>query len=437
VSGIINWTILEEAVASYRLDRSEMRNTAQRFQQEMDLALAGKNSSLKMLPSFLAAPSGHERGNYTAIDLGGSNLRVMQIELLGQGQYRIIKQISRSLQDPQGGYDYTAPEINGQQIFGFIAEMTAKVMEGAESQGLGFTFSYPMNQQKVDSGRLIRWTKEFNPRDTIGRDVADMLSRALWLKGIEIRPSAIINDTAAVFLAGCYQDSSVCAGSICGTGHNTCVLDPHSLVGARCQPMIVNMEAGNFSRLPLNCWDRILNQDTEDPGQQIMEKMVSGKYLGELLRITLRETGEKGVWSGYDRELRIWTQPYSVDTRVLGWLYSDQVVNKELLDHWMELNGIPLSEENHQMITRWGRAIIQRAIKLLAASYMAVIKHSRQFNQPGWVIAVDGALFKYLPGFMSGIEDILQEEFPPQTVGLTYIDDGSSVGAAVAAALTK
>ncbi|KAK5966319.1 hypothetical protein GCK32_022409, partial [Trichostrongylus colubriformis] len=39
-------------------------------------------SSLAMLPSFVPElPDGTERGNFVALDLGGTNLRVMIVEL--------------------------------------------------------------------------------------------------------------------------------------------------------------------------------------------------------------------------------------------------------------------------------------------------------------------------------------------------------------------
>ena len=59
----------------------------QKLNGEMDIALAGGPSPLrtvKMLPTYVTAvPDGTETGNYLALDLGGTNFRVLLITLHG------------------------------------------------------------------------------------------------------------------------------------------------------------------------------------------------------------------------------------------------------------------------------------------------------------------------------------------------------------------
>ncbi len=418
------------------MDLSSLRKIADEFNSELDLALAGEKSSLRILPSFLSAPTGQEMGHYIAIDFGGSNLRVMLVVLKGQGGYEIIKQIARPLKDPQGRYDYTTDNTSGQEVFGFAADLIAEVVRGVSPDQLGLTFSYPMQQNSICSASLIRWTKELKPRQTVGRDIGKMLGEALIKKRIDIEPVAIINDTVAVFLAGCYYDSSVCAGSICGTGYNVCLLEPSRRTAAD-QAMIVNTEAGNFSMLPGNLYDRSLDQATDDPGQQKMEKMVSGKYLGELLRITLRDMGEKGLLPGYTPSLTIWNQPFTLPTEVLGWLQTEGSRERQMLNNWMEVNGFDNKLENLTLLKLIGSAILERAMKLIASTYIAILRRPGQINNKRQVIAVDGALFKHLPEFLAGVESILRSELPDRSVSLLYTADGSNIGAAVAAALAE
>ena len=40
---------------------------------------------------------------------------------------------------------------------------------------LGFTFSFPVEQQGINKGKLIRWTKGFDIPDAIGKDVCALL----------------------------------------------------------------------------------------------------------------------------------------------------------------------------------------------------------------------------------------------------------------------
>ncbi|KUG03314.1 hexokinase [hydrocarbon metagenome] len=428
--------IIEQTCDLYRVDGTSVKRIADEFNEELDRALDGEKSTLQILPSFLSAPSGREEGYYLAVDFGGSNLRVMLVGLQGQGSYEMIDQISKPLKDPQGRYDYTTADTSGREVFAFIADLAAEVWAKASPCKLGLTFSYPMQQDSICSARLLRWTKELKLRQTVGRDIGQMLGEALRDKGIDLRPAAIINDTVGVFLAGCYCDPAVCAGSICGTGHNTCYLEPSRVTSSN-QVMIVNTEAGNFSPLPGNGYDQILDKATDDPGQQNMEKMVSGKYLGELMRITLTDLGQKGYLPGYDPTLRIWCQPYSLPTEVLGWLGSKRSAERQQLANWAEENGIAFNQDGYSCLNLISTAILERAMKLIASTYIAILKRNRQLNDKRQVIAVDGALFKNVPGFLAGIESILQRELPDRAISLIYTADGSSVGAAVAAALAE
>jgi hexokinase len=86
---MVDYQMLKESLEMFQLDGDSWKAVADEFKREIDLAEAGGSSSLKILPAFLSPPSGNEKGNYTAIDFGGSNLRVMQVQLLGLGLYRV------------------------------------------------------------------------------------------------------------------------------------------------------------------------------------------------------------------------------------------------------------------------------------------------------------------------------------------------------------
>ena len=51
---------------------------------QMELGLQREGEMLKMLPAYVSKfPEGNETGTYCALDLGGTNLRVLSIELHG------------------------------------------------------------------------------------------------------------------------------------------------------------------------------------------------------------------------------------------------------------------------------------------------------------------------------------------------------------------
>merc|ERR1719237_1988051 len=94
--------------------------------------LSRDNQMLKMLPSFVETlPTGEESGEFIAIDLGGTNVRVVKVVL----ESRQVKEVV--------AHEDAIPKA---------------LMRGA-SVPIGFTFSYPMKQTGIKNGELICWTK--------------------------------------------------------------------------------------------------------------------------------------------------------------------------------------------------------------------------------------------------------------------------------------
>ena len=134
---------------------------------------------------------------YYALDLGGTNFRVLRVRLGGR-EHRVVKQEFDEVSIPPelmiGTADVNIPlqfissmpislshtsfllNLYFQQLFDYIAEALAKFV-ATEGEGLhpaphrqrelGFTFSFPVKQTSISSGSLIRWTKGFNIEDMV------------------------------------------------------------------------------------------------------------------------------------------------------------------------------------------------------------------------------------------------------------------------------
>ena len=64
--------------------------------------------------------------------------------------------------------------------------------------------------------------------------------------------------------------------------------------------MILNLESGGFMKLVPNRFDTAFDEASEKPGEQRLEKMVSGRYMGELFGMALAELlDEKGKAYGF------------------------------------------------------------------------------------------------------------------------------------------
>jgi hexokinase len=62
---------------------------------------------------------------------------------------------------------------------------------------LGFTFSFPVEQSAIDSGKLLTWTKGFNVKGVVGQDVVKLLQDAFDRKHMNVRCVALVNDVRA------------------------------------------------------------------------------------------------------------------------------------------------------------------------------------------------------------------------------------------------
>ncbi|KAG0495046.1 hypothetical protein HPP92_006040 [Vanilla planifolia] len=139
-------------------------------------------SKLKMLISYVDnLPTGDEKGLFYALDLGGTNFRVLRVQLGGK-ELGVIKQEAEEVSIP--------PHLmvgSSHELFDFIAAEVAKFIhsESEEFQfpagrqrELGFTFSFPVRQTSLASGTLIKWTKGFSIEETVGEDVVSELTKS-------------------------------------------------------------------------------------------------------------------------------------------------------------------------------------------------------------------------------------------------------------------
>ena len=89
---------------------------------------------------------------------------------------------------------------SGEALFDHIAQCLADFVHDREIQEeelpLGFTFSFPCEQEGLAKARLVKWTKGFNCDGVEGEDVVRLLREAIKRRGhVKIEVCAILNDT--------------------------------------------------------------------------------------------------------------------------------------------------------------------------------------------------------------------------------------------------
>lgn len=266
------------------------------FLGEMELGLRGRESSLKMIPTYLTADGVLPMGEPAAvIDAGGTNFRTALVSFSESGPAIDSLNVC-SMPGTDGA-------VSWEDFITFAAERLAPLLDRASK--VGFCFSYPTEETPERDGYVLSLTKQVQLTGFEGRLICADLAAELEKRGISGKSFVLLNDTPAVLLSGAsYAAEHGCdglIGLIAGTGLNTCcvladeaIKKPH---GAFSGSMLVNLESGGFLSLPVGDYDRELDEGTRDPGVYRHEKMTSGAYLGELCRLTLRGAAREGLFS--------------------------------------------------------------------------------------------------------------------------------------------
>lgn len=421
--------------------------SAERFQQitedfaaAMAEGLAGRPSSLQMLPAFVSRPTGRERGTFLSLDFGGTNVRVAEMELCGAGKTSIRALHKVSLKDAGRGYDYTSSTVHVNELFEFIARQVGVLARGQELL-LGHSFSYASAQTSLGNANFVGWTKEVKVVGLAGQNINGLLSSALAHQKLSnIHPVAVLNDTTATLLAAAYAVPEADLGSVCGTGHNTCYYESHPRHGDPAQVMAYNAESGGFDRLPFSVFDEQLDADSEYPGRQRLEKMVAGRYLGELTRRILW-AGRSECGMSFVEECEAFRKADGLSSVDVALFVGDGSGNLDGIDSWLKtrMPGVPVELSERYFIKAVAEMVTGRSAALIAASYAGFLRRMDPARKRNHVVGINGSLYEKMPGFAAGIQAALETQggWNPGQVSFFLVNEAPLVGAAIAAAMAK
>ncbi|KAI9438175.1 hexokinase [Lactarius indigo] len=459
----------------FTLTPQRMRMIVEAFKDTLELGLEKPKQIVPMIPTYVFGwPTGDETGDFLAVDLGGTNLRVCLVTLQGKGKFEITQSKYRLTEEQK--------QEDGQKLFDFCAEclktfIETNLGEGAVKDGeklpLGFTvsihfvfsdralspslFSYPCSQERIDHGELIRWTKGFGALNTEGRDVRRDVPRELEetrmdtvYHDVPAELTALINDTTGTLIASAYVNPNTRIAVIFGTGCNAAYMERvgdipklKNLGVDDDASMAINCEWGAFDsfeheHLPRTKYDQIIDETSNKPGEQAFEKLISGRYLGEILRLVICELIDEGVLFLGQNTYKI-ESPYVLDTAFLSLMESDPT--EELLmiigifTHFFALE-TTLAER--QFFRALAKLVGRRAARLSACGIAAIVS-KMNYLEDGCAVGADGSLYNKYPGFADRVHEGLQDIFGDKgrNVITYHAEDGSGVGSAIIASMTK
>lgn len=272
------------SVSDFDLSLTKLREVMELFRTRILEGLAQDGQEIAALPTYMSLPSGRQHGRALVIDTGGTNMRAALVEIAPGDGAILSGPFSDKVPDGRQG-----EALSSEEFFSAQAALSRQIEELKPELPLGYCFSYPAQSSPDGDAVLLRWTKGLRIQGVVGHKVGQALRESLKQEGFSTSGVKVLNDTVASLLGGAHlyakpEYGTNYIGLILGTGTNMAGVfgRPHFSKVECTQPMVVNLESGNFNCPHLTALDDKLDAQSENPGAQRFEKAVSGHYLPQL-----------------------------------------------------------------------------------------------------------------------------------------------------------
>uniref|UniRef100_A0A672N8T1 Hexokinase-2 n=1 Tax=Sinocyclocheilus grahami TaxID=75366 RepID=A0A672N8T1_SINGR len=429
-----------------RLSDDQLMDISARFRREMEKGLSNESNAtaaVKMLPTHVySTPDGSEKGEFLALDLGGSKFKVLQVKVSEDGKGKVQME-SETFPIPE--------EIlngNGTELFEHVAESLKSFLQkhhiNHTRKPLGFTYSFPCAQSKIDEGVLLSWSKNFKARGVQGKNVVQLLRKAIQKVGdVDVDVLAMVNDTVGAMMTCGYDDQNCEVGVIIGTGTNACYMEEMrhvDLVEGDEGRMCINTEWGAFGDDGvlddfITSFDREIDAASMNSGKQLFEKMTSGMYLGEIVRQILIDLTKHGLLFRGRITERLKTKGI-FETKFLSQI--ERYSSLSGLRSILQSLGLDSTCDDSIIVKEVCGAVSHRAAQICGAGMAAVvdkIRENRGLDNLEITVGVDGTLYKLHPHFSTILKDTVRELAPNCKVDFILSEDGSGKGAALITAV--
>ena len=442
----------------FHVNNQQLRRIMTSINDDMKKTLrgAGSGSSLAMLLSHVSSPfvlTGN--GSYLALDLGGTNFRLLLIHIKNsscsnrRAEVELVTEV------------YSLPDdvlIDGKSFFDHIAKCMALFcrLNGVCEKTtipVGFTFSFPLRQEHLSHAVLIDWAKGFDVIGVVGNDIVEMLRNSLRKRDdINCEIVAVVNDTVATLVSCAHSEPTCKIGLIVGNGCNACYMEESCNVpgirGEEDGQMCINMEWGSFGNNGVleeyrNEYDREIDSNSSNPNRRVYEKMICGRYMGEIVRRVLcKLVAEGALFNGQTSEALstegefLTSYVYQIENPIANHNFDPYLLIRNILSTFE----IVADDLDCEMVRQICHLVSSRAAHLCAAGVAAVALKIKG-NYPDKklmtiTVAVDGTIYKKHPTFGQMLRDKVEElcEGSGLTINFTPSYDGSGKGAALIAA---
>ena len=417
----------------YQMDYLDVdtNTTISSFLAEMQRGLAGRKSTLDMIPTYIEVEADVPTNKRVIVaDAGGTNFRVATVYFDEQRKPVIEKLQLFRMPGSQR-------ETSKDEFFKIMAGYFKDVVNAAKN--ISFCFSYPVEILPNKDGRLIRLSKEVKVKGVEGQLIGENLNRAMTTTGLAANKHIVLlNDTVATLLAGVgYKNKTFGSyiGFILGTGTNCCYVEKNANIKKKndldpSKSQIINTESGNFGQIKRGKIDAAFDKSTVNPGIHKLEKMISGAYLGPVCLRTIHKACDEHLFS----------------TAVADTLWQmSELETKDMNDFMLYPYGRNLlanackNGKNEDTLTLYYIAdrLTERAAKLTAINLSAIAIKSGQGADPSRPICIvaEGTTFYQMKGLKPRTEFYLKQ-YLENKLGIyceiVGVENATLIGAAIA-----
>ncbi|CAJ0831632.1 7102_t:CDS:2 [Entrophospora sp. SA101] len=443
---------LSELKKQTALGRSTIEKVIEGFLSSYHNGLTKDHST--MIPSYVTClPIGIETGSCLALHLGGTNLRVAMVILVGPGKTELVHKQYKVPDELKTG--------TAEQLFDWVALSVKELLDDLGYDDLdiddlaeedynskvlctGVTFGFPIKQTAINRGFAMQMGERFKGLES--HDLVELLQAAFFRKNFRVRISAIVNDAVGTLVASAYKDQNTIVSVILDTGTNAACISETSSISKIKFPsrtpeyMIVSTEWSIMGAdfLPFIKYDRILDLQSKIPGFRPFEKMVSGMYLGELVRLTIVDYVKTfNLFGGFlPGGMEI---PYNFSITQIDKTADCSGILKVLLKGFRFPDGKRPNKGDMKIVTEIVKAYSRRSAQLSAIAVASLIK----LQCPDFPsverdirVAIDGSLYhkyyKYSSQMSKYLRD-LQGIHVDKRTKLSEIKNGGFIGSAITA----
>lgn len=356
---------------------------------------------LKMLRSYVTMDTDNVfYGEYIAIDVGGSNIRICKVKVL-EGSVSIEKMIKFPLRTE--AMDYTSSSYTLKYLIVKALEEMSPFLEKEKEYPLAITISFGLESKSKKNAKIIELSKGFELSETLGKDIYDILIEAIKEAKLNIIPELVVNDCVSTLATGKFYNSDADIALIVGTGHNACFT---SETGE-----IINIESAGFNEnLPITVFDGKYISKIPKEAEKLFEVLIGGKYINGTANIIMEHLIEKGLL----KECK-------------------EISTPDMCHSLTNKMGDEFLEEQKEVIEEISKILFERAAKLIVAEIYAILMRIDENIDKKHTIIFDGSVYEKCEFFKEEISKTLNSVFLDKSKNISHKlqKDASTVGPAV------